>query len=238
MIARRCFLLMLGVALVAACSSEPEPAKRAAPGSQGNSGPSEFTRRANRAVAASLPFDDRADFEAADRGLVARQERVLIKSESGKVIWDTAAYAFETGAAPDSVNPSLWRQALLNNRHGLYEVAPGIYQIRGYDLSNMSIIQGHSGWIVVDPLTSRETASAALTLAREHLGDAPIVAVILTLTEAGSLLLESLARSNDQQLAGAIIFMLTASIVGLNFFTDVMLALVDPRIRRGVMGKG
>jgi len=66
----------------------------------------------------------------------------------------------------------------------------------------------------------------------------PIVAVILTLTEAGSLLLESLARSNDQQLAGAIIFMLTASIVGLNFFTDVMLALVDPRIRRGVMGKG
>jgi len=171
---------MVGMVLVAACSSEPEPGKRAAPGTQGNSEPTELTRRANRAVADSLPLEDRADFDAADRGLVAREDRVLIKSDSGKVIWDTAAYAFETGAAPDSVNPSLWRQALLNNRHGLYEVAPGIYQVRGYDLSNMSIIEGRSGWIVVDTLTSRETAAAALALARKHLGTAPIVAVILT----------------------------------------------------------
>jgi len=171
---------ILVVGLLVACSSEPEPPVTAAPGTQGNSDPTESTINANRAVLDRLPFANRDDFAAADRGLVARQERVLVEGADGRVIWDTAAYEFEAGDAPDSVNPSLWRQAQLNNRHGLYEVTEGVYQVRGYDLSNMSIIVGKSGWIVVDPLTSRETAAAAIGWAREQLGDAPIVAVILT----------------------------------------------------------
>ena len=84
------------------------------------------------------------------------------------------------GEAPPSVHQSLWRQAKLNGIHGLFEVAPGIHQVRGYDLSNMTLIEGKTGWILVDPLTSAETASAALALARRHLGDRPISAVILT----------------------------------------------------------
>ncbi len=172
--------LLVLVALLASCSSEPMAPTAPPPGSQGNSDPSEQTRRDNRAVADSLPLGDQQDFEDASRGLVARQDRVVVRTESGRVVWDTSSYADQTGPAPDTVNPSLWRQAQLNNIHGLFEVADGIYQVRGYDLSNMSLIRGHSGWIIVDPLTSRETATAALSFARKHLGDAPIVAVILT----------------------------------------------------------
>ena len=75
------------------------------------------------------------------------------------------------GDAPPTVNPSLWRQAQLDNQHGLFEVVPGIWQVRGYDLSNMTLIEGRTGWIVVDPLTVTETAAAALALARKHLGE-------------------------------------------------------------------
>lgn len=178
-------MLCVVVALLVACSGEaPEPTANASmelePGSQGNTPPSDTTRAANRAVGEALDLADRADFEAADRGLVARDPDVLVQMEDGRRIWDTASYAFEQGDAPASVNPSLWRQAQLNNRHGLYEVADGIYQVRGYDLSNMSLIRGKTGWIVVDPLTSQETAAAAMALVRKHLGDDPIVAVIVT----------------------------------------------------------
>ena len=171
------------VGLLAACSGgEPEVVvdRNIEPGSQGNSPPTVQTQMANRAAGDALDMADRSDFEAADRGLVAREPDVLVRTAAGRTIWDTAAYAFEQGDAPPSVNPSLWRQAKLNNRHGLYEVAEGIYQVRGYDLSNMSLIRGKTGWIVVDPLTSQETAAAALALARKHLGDDPIVAVIVT----------------------------------------------------------
>jgi alkyl sulfatase BDS1-like metallo-beta-lactamase superfamily hydrolase len=111
---------------------------------------------------------------------VARESDLVIRDASGRVVWDPSEYAFEQGEAPDSVNPSLWRQAQLNNRHGLYRVADRVYQVRGYDLANLSILIGDTGWILVDPLTSRETAAEALALAREHLGEAPIRAVILT----------------------------------------------------------
>jgi alkyl sulfatase BDS1-like metallo-beta-lactamase superfamily hydrolase len=172
------------VLLAVSCSGEP-PTLSTVPGdgeagSQGNLAATQSTRRANRAVAQALPFEDRRDFEAAERGLVAREPEVVVRDVSGRVVWDTSAYAFEEGEAPESVNPSLWRQAQLNNLHGLYEVVEGVYQLRGYDLSNMSIIQGETGWIIVDPLTVEETAAAALAMARKHLGTAPIVAVIFT----------------------------------------------------------
>lgn len=169
---------------IAACSGgSPDGAieiESSAIGGDGNSAPSDHTRRLNAEVAESLPLEDPGDFEDAERGLVARESEVVVTGAEGNIVWDTTEYAFEEGPAPASVNPSLWRQAQLNNKHGLYEVADGIYQVRGYDLANMTIIIGDTGWIIVDPLTSVETAEAALALAREHLGEAPIRAVIVT----------------------------------------------------------
>ena len=109
-----------------------------------------------------------------------RDPQVVLKLADGSPVWDTSAYGFIDGPAPDSVNPSLWRQARLNNHHGLYKVSDGVYQVRGYDLSNMTLIEGDSGWIVVDPLTAKETAAAALDLANRNLGERPVRALIFT----------------------------------------------------------
>ena len=147
---------------------------------QGHSAPTRFTMEVNAAIAKSLPLADQQDFEAAKRGFIATGENLVVLDENGREVWNLPDYAFIEGDAPASVNPSLWRQARLNNINGLFKVADRVYQVRGYDLSNMSIIEGDSGWIIVDPLTSRETAAAALALAREHLGDKPVVAVIFT----------------------------------------------------------
>ncbi|MES1926028.1 alkyl sulfatase dimerization domain-containing protein [Salinisphaera sp. T31B1] len=139
------------------------------------------TRQANAAVAKSLADDDRADFKDAERGLIARDPNLVIADSDGHTVWDMTAYDFIEGDAPDTVNPSLWRQAKLNDLHGLYKVTDRVYQLRGYDLSNMSLIEGDSGWIVVDPLTTAETAAAGWRMAKAHiLGDKPIVAVIFT----------------------------------------------------------
>jgi alkyl sulfatase BDS1-like metallo-beta-lactamase superfamily hydrolase len=172
------FAALLVFTFLAGCGGSPESTEPA--GSQGNSEPTEHTRRAHQLALQALPLADPADFADADRGLLARDPEVVVNDASGNRIWNTTDYAFQEGDAPASVHPSLWRQAQLNNRHGLYEVVAGVYQVRGYDLSTMSIIVGRSGWIIVDPLTTRETAEAALALARKHLGEAPVVAVILT----------------------------------------------------------
>ena len=127
-----------------------------------------------------LDFTERQDFEDATRGLIASDPALKVAADNGSHVWNRPAYDFIQGEAPASVNPSLWRQASLNNIHGLFEVTNGIYQVRGYDLSNMTIIEGETGWIIVDPLTSRETAGAAIAFAREHLHARPIVAMIFT----------------------------------------------------------
>jgi alkyl sulfatase BDS1-like metallo-beta-lactamase superfamily hydrolase len=128
----------------------------------------------------TLPFDDTADFDDADRGFIAAQQPCIIKAADGRVVWDNDVYSFLTGDAPTSVHPSLWRQSGLAAKQGLYEVVDGIYQVRGFDLSNISFIEGDSGVIVVDPLICTETAAAALALYRAHRGDRPVVAVIYT----------------------------------------------------------
>ena len=138
------------------------------------------TTQANAAVGADLPLADDADFADANRGFIAKDDPLLITGADGHAIWDASAYAFIDGDAPASVNPSLWRQAKLNNIHGLFKVADGIHQVRGYDISNMSIIETDAGRIIVDPLTARETAAAALALVKRELGERPIVAVIFT----------------------------------------------------------
>ncbi len=131
-------------------------------------------------AAPSLPFDDISDFEDAKRGLIGRLEPCVVKADDGRIVWDNSSYAFLEGDAPDSVNPSLWRQSQLAAMDGLFEVVPGIYQVRGMDLSNMSIIEGDTGVVIIDPLISSETASAALALYRKHRGDRPVVGVIYT----------------------------------------------------------
>ncbi|MCH9817235.1 MAG: MBL fold metallo-hydrolase [Actinomycetia bacterium] len=140
----------------------------------------EETQRANDAVLAALPFSDDEDFRRVRRGFIATREEPLILGPEGTPVWDLNEYDFLQGEAPDTANPSLWRQAQLNVEHGLFEIADGFYQVRGYDLANITFIRGESGWIVIDPLTCNETAAAALALIQEHVADLPVVAVIHT----------------------------------------------------------
>ncbi|HEU5030983.1 MAG TPA: alkyl sulfatase dimerization domain-containing protein [Spirillospora sp.] len=134
---------------------------------------------------AALPsLDDRTDFENADKGFVGTASRPGIEDGDGRVVWDLDAYAFLDAACPATANPSLWRQSQLTAKHGLYQVANGIYQVRGFDLSNISFIEADTGVIVVDPLLSVECAAAALALYREHRGDRPVTAVVYTHSHA------------------------------------------------------
>ncbi|MFJ6405857.1 alkyl/aryl-sulfatase [Streptomyces hydrogenans] len=128
----------------------------------------------------SLPFEDTTDFEDADRGFLGALVPGIVEAEDGRVVWDNDAYDFLEGDCPGTANPSLWRQAQLASKQGLYEVTEGIYQVRGLDLSNMTLVEGERGVIVVDPLISAETAAAALALYREHRGDRPVTGLIYT----------------------------------------------------------
>ena len=133
----------------------------------------------------SLPFDDKRDFEEHKKGFIAAPEYKQIMAEAGHVAWDMGSYEWLLqGKDFDSIHPSLQRQAILNMNYGLYEVIPGIYQVRGYDLANISFIKGKTGWIVFDPLTAKETAAAALKFINEQLGERPVVAVVYSHSHA------------------------------------------------------
>ena len=138
------------------------------------------TTASNASIGERLAGDDRADFARAERGLLRTVDPPVVRNETGGTIWDVDAYAFLGASCPAEVNPSLWRQAQLNTIHGLFEVCDGIYQVRGYDLSNITFVRGDTGWIVIDPLTIAETAVAARKLVDEHFGSRPIVAIIYT----------------------------------------------------------
>jgi alkyl sulfatase BDS1-like metallo-beta-lactamase superfamily hydrolase len=166
--------------LVACQRSELSLAPEAGADDHGNTPATLKTRDLNRRFLQQLPFSDRQDFADARQGLIATIDGLKIAGREGRLAWDRSAYDFVAGEAPTTVNPSLWRQALLNNIHGLFQVSERIYQLRGFDLANMTLIEGATGWIVVDPLTSAETASAALAFAREHLGNHPVRAIIFT----------------------------------------------------------
>lgn len=135
------------------------------------------TQRAN--AARNLGMDD-ADFDRARRGRIAQHSTGVLEGPLG-VAWDTSRHDYVLDAEqPDTVNPSLWRQAQLNAEHGLFAVADKVWQVRGYDISNITFIEGATGWIIIDPLTVEPAARAALQLANEHLGERPVVAVIYT----------------------------------------------------------
>lgn len=128
-----------------------------------------------------LDWDDTTDRVNATRGLIDRLEPCVVRNEAGRVVWDNDRWDFLTkDQCPETVHPSLWRQSGLNTAQGLFEVVPGIYQVRGLDVSNMTIVEGESGVVVVDPLTSKEVAAAALQLYRRNRGERPVKAVIYT----------------------------------------------------------
>ena len=146
---------------------------------------SEHTTSANRSLLDELPFDDQTDFDNARRGLIADSPNRVIANPDGSAAFNLDAYGFVREApAPDTVNPSLWRQSQLLAITGLFEVAQGIYQVRNFDLSVMTFIRGETGWIVVDPLVTSAPAAEGLRLVREHVADLPVVAVLSTHSHA------------------------------------------------------
>ena len=142
--------------------------------------PSSFTVELQNGLRKSLPFEDKRDFDESQKGFIAAPAYKSIMADAGNVAWDMGSYEFLLqGKDFDSVHPSLQRQAILNMGYGLYEVVPGkIYQVRGFDLANISFVKTNTGWIVFDPLTAKETARAALELVNEKLGKRPVVAVV------------------------------------------------------------
>ena len=176
------FSVLLAATLLISCTSctpekngktdlnkEPKPA-------------SKYTAQMNSAVYSLLDFDDKQESEFAVRGLIDAPETLELTDEEGKVIWSQAAYSFldDYEQAPDTVNPSLWENTKNNHAYGLFEVCDGIYQVRGYDMANLTVIKGNTGWIVFDPLMSEECTRAAMQLIDKNLGSYPIKAVIIS----------------------------------------------------------
>ncbi|MBK9345056.1 MAG: MBL fold metallo-hydrolase [Burkholderiales bacterium] len=168
----RLLLLTFLLTLITACSKTSGVG-----GTSGDATPE--TLKVNAEFAKNLNLGDQQDFENAQRGFIAKPTGKITMAD-GTVLKDFDAYNFLDGKAADTVNPSLWRHAQLNANIGLFKVTDGVYQLRGFDIANMTLIEGKTGWIVVDPLTAPETSSAALAFARQHLGDKPVSAVVLT----------------------------------------------------------
>ena len=143
-----------------------------------------YTKSKNKDFAKSLPVDDGTDAANVARGFIATRENPVIEKHEPNawqpISWDLSKSNFVKGESPETVNPSLWRQAGLNAQHGLYEICEDFYQVRGFDTSNATFIRGNTGWIVIDPLTTAETAAAAYELVTENLGFSEISAVIYT----------------------------------------------------------
>ena len=141
-----------------------------------------FTAQANAAVYDELDFSDKQEYAFATRGLIDAPETLELKDEDGRMIWSQDAFAFldDYEKAPDSVNPSLWENTINNHVYGLFEVADGIYQVRGYDMANLTVVKGDTGWIVFDTLMSVECSQAAMQLIEKNLGHFPVKAVVIS----------------------------------------------------------
>ena len=146
--------------------------------------PSLETKSEHQKVIERLPFQNTEDFKLAKKGLLAKPDLLIVKDETGRVVWDMTDLDYLDADRPDTVNPSLWRQARLNAIYGLFEVTKGIYQVRGYDLANVTFIRGNTGWIIVDPLTTTQTMDAAMKLVDSHFGKLPVKAILATHSHA------------------------------------------------------
>lgn len=187
----RVFVAGLGAALISACGQEPttppahEPSTTALEAGLPTPGTAtETTRQTNAALAARLDLSPGSDGDDARRDRLAFIEDEAILAADGTLVWSIPQFDFLDADAPDTVNPSLWRQSQLAAHHGLFKVMDGIYQVRGYDLAVMSVIEGETGWIIVDPLTTNETAAAGLKLVNETLGERPVTGVLYTHSHA------------------------------------------------------
>ena len=169
--------LLAVAALLASCGKNPGVG-----GAAGDAMPA--TVQANEQVARELRLDEPQGFEDARRGFIARPEGKILAVDGSTVLIDFDAFKFVDGKAPATVNPSLWRHAMLNAQAGLFKVTDGIWQVRGFDIANMTLIEGKTGFIVVDTLTARESAAAALAFARKHLGNKPVSAIVFTHSHA------------------------------------------------------
>ena len=184
--ARLVFILSVSLVFyLGACGEQPEtvapPAVDDDVDANGFHAATPGTAAANRDIATRLDLEQNSGDPLARRGFIATTPGLDLRNRDGSLIWRPSDYAFlERETAPDTVNPSLWRQAQLNAQHGLFEVREGIYQVRGFDLANMSVIEGETGRIIIDPLTSVETAQAAMALVDRELGERPVSAIILT----------------------------------------------------------
>jgi alkyl sulfatase BDS1-like metallo-beta-lactamase superfamily hydrolase len=167
----KCFALWLMLVSSSALAQSPDLTPKAA-------SPATISEQAKQA--ATLPVDNGQDADFADRGFIATRTDPLIKAANGKLVWDLNAYAWMNSPAPATVNPSLWRHMALLRKHGLFKLSAGIWQVRGFDVSNMTVIAGDTGWILIDPLTTQETAAAALALVTEKLGARTVKAIIYT----------------------------------------------------------
>jgi len=165
--------LVTGLLLSGCTSAGPELSAESKPATG-------LTAETNQQVYALLDFDDKQELEFAERGLITAPDSLVLKNEAGEVVWSQDAFGFIGGDVPDSANPSLWRHSQANHNYGLFEVTEGIYQVRGYDISNITFIQGDTGWIVFDPLSNIETAQAALQLVNDTLGERPITGIVIS----------------------------------------------------------
>ena len=166
-------LAVCALALCGALQSNPGAAAEPA-------GPSAATVARNQAAKRALPADDGRDLDFSSRGFIKTRSDPVIRGADGRVVWDLRTWDFLAGEAPATVNPSLWRQARLLARHGLFRVTDRIYQVRGFDAANITFVRGDTGWIVIDTLGYVETAAAALALVNEALGQRPITAIVYT----------------------------------------------------------
>lgn len=142
----------------------------------------EQTVKVNSAIYSVLDFEDKTEYEFATKGLIDAPEELELKDADGNVIWSQKAYGFVDNyeKCPDTVNPSLWENTKNNHAYGLFKVCENIYQVRGYDMANLTLIQGDTGWIIFDPLMSVECTQAAMQLVEKNLGKLPVKAVIIS----------------------------------------------------------
>lgn len=211
---------------------------------------SHHTAEANKAVYEELDFSDRQSFEDVTRGFIGAIDPPVIRDAEGTIVWELESYDFLQDTAPDSAHPSLWRQAQLNAVHGLYEITDGVYQLRGYDVSNMVVIRGDTGWIVVDPMLTEDTARAAMDLVFRELGEAPIHTVMYTHSHAdhfggarGVIDPERYARGEIEVIApeGFVEHAISENVIAGNAMgrrASYMYGNVVPRGPRGQIGAG
>lgn len=167
-----------GLAAPASATVAPDTAPRATAASGGDATP--YTRAALEQAARELPPEDARDFEFASRGFIATWPEAVIPQDDGRPAFDLGGNDFVDGAPPPTVHPALWRQNRVLRKSGLFRLAPHLYQVRNFDVSNVSFVETPNGWIVVDPLTSTEVARAALQLLEQHVARKPVLAVVYT----------------------------------------------------------